>query len=200
MPTPPNLDGQTQAVVFDSPPYTFGPIIQTVPVGSTASYHNGTEAANQPLPSEPGSPSPVVMLAARVFTSIGVSVPDSTWTTIGFDTVERQIGQLWSPTSPSVFTFVRQGWFNVVGGVDFAASATGSRGIRFVRSDGIVLAALRVPAPTEVCMLHLDTQDFFLAQQTVHMEVWQSSGGTLTTVAEDRQSPIFSALYQAISV
>lgn len=202
MPNPPNSDFQTQARVEDAPPYGVGPNALTMPAGSTAAYINGTEAANQPGPNDPSAPGPPILMAVRVYNSVGASIPNATWTTVSFDTVERQVGKLWVASAPTLITFSRQGWFGLAAGVDFTANAVGSRGLRFVRNDGTVLAAERgaTAIAGENDMRHTMTQDFFLAGQSVHLEVWQSSGGALSIVTEGRQSPMCSATFFNIQV
>jgi hypothetical protein len=76
-------------------------------------------------------------VACRVVTTGTHSIPDSTWTAVTWDSeVSDQWGMVDLGSHPTRLTAVANGWHLLTSIVDFAANATGFRGIRWLLNGG----------------------------------------------------------------
>jgi len=131
---------------------------------------------------------------ARVYNSGNISISDSAFTDLTFDSERQDTDDYHNPGSnPERLTVPVDGTYLVTGHLRFAASSTGVRIVRIVRGGTTVLAQQRITSLSfSVIEFSIATTHILPAGQYVTLSVWQNSGGNLNVESANNFSPEFS--------
>ena len=133
----------------------------------------------------------------KVYNSANQSITTATATVLTFDTEDYDNDTMHSTVSnTSRITLTTGGRYLLMGKVQFASNATGTRRVRIVLNGITVLAEVQVPASNVgVVTLPILTVDTFAAADYVELEVYQDSGGALNAVRNASYTNYFLAEY-----
>lgn len=127
------------------------------------------------------------------------SLSNTTWTSITYDVEDLDTDAAHSTSSnTSRFTAPYAGWYQVSGGVEFAVSATGQRGVAFAVNGTLVnasrvfvsaTAATGMSVPARTKLVFLNVGDY------VEVQAWQNSGGALNTFSSAEAASSMSVVW-----
>jgi len=128
---------------------------------------------------------------ARVSRATTFSLPTTAGQLVPFDTIETNVGGLFSLTTPTRLTMAAAGFYLLGAFAEFAAAAAGMRRLQLLPSAGAPVATLDVPGgqwngSTWVLIarrLTLVGGRFFAAGEYVEVQAYQDSGGALDLTA-----------------
>jgi len=129
------------------------------------------------------------LAGARVYSSSGIQIPNSTDYVIGFDTERWDTNNFWSSVSPGVLTVRASGYYSVAAAIKFASSSTGNRGLKVRKNSSCISAQFITNTTTNSCYISTATNSYFDVGDTITVSVYQSSGGNLELLREDGTSP-----------
>jgi hypothetical protein len=133
--------------------------------------------------------------AVRAKNSAVQAIGNASWTSLTFDTEDFDSQALHSTSSnTSRITASLTGVYLLGVNLQFAANTTGVRSVKFLQNGVTEIGANSEPAAnTGVTYLHHTTIAYLVSGNYVEAQVYQSSGGSLNTVYEAGNSPIFWA-------
>lgn len=106
------------------------------------------------------------------------SIPNNDWRSVSLNaSASGAVAITWSDPN---FVVSRAGHYLITAGVRFDANGSGNRGLGIVRNDGTILVRVIQPASSSGAFSLTASKIVALSQgQSVHLEAYQSSGGTL---------------------
>lgn len=144
----------------------------------------------------------------RAYNSAAISIPDAAWTALTFnseywDTHDAAASTFHSTSSNTGRITIpagRGGYYLFGASVEFAANATGRRGVRIVHSVGATVFAesLEDATPSGAHALTIATLWSIAAAEYATVEVFQNSGGALNCNRSGDYSPEFWATFVGI--
>jgi hypothetical protein len=114
------------------------------------------------------------------------SIPNSAWTSLGFDTntIDTYNGHS-TITNNSRYVAQVAGWYRTCGNVSFVANTTGIRGVRLAVNGTVTNASANYTNPTlvgAVTTMTTPTKNVFLnVNDFIEVQAIQTSGGALNT-------------------
>lgn len=131
---------------------------------------------------------------ARVYNSTDVSIPDSTFTAVAFDSERFDTDTYHSTGSnTSRLTAPVLGKYSISGHIRFAANATGQRIVRIQLNGSTTIAQQRLHTViAAIVEFSIDTKYELAAGDYVTLEVWHNSGGSLSVLFAGNHSPEFA--------
>lgn len=135
-------------------------------------------------------------LSARVQSSVAISVPHNTFTTLSFDTVRWNVGGVWNPATPDRLNLLQAGIWMVGGNVTFQANANGVRTIR-MRENGPVFFYNKIQHSNTGITMSLSASTIWLIEDpnVLILQAHQTSGITLNALTLEVHSPVIFAHY-----
>ncbi len=130
--------------------------------------------------------------AVRVRSSVNISVPNATWTTLNFDTEVFDSNNLHDAVNPDRLTAPADGYYLIIGNIlwALAAAGNGERGSRILHSDGTLLARTGIasapgtayspnPITNSATMWYMSAGDY------VVLQAYQSEGSALNVLTSE---------------
>lgn len=138
--------------------------------------------------------------ACRVFHNATIShTTSAAWQTLTFNSERFDTAAMHdTATNNPRITFTVGGLYLIGGHVEFAAHATGMRGLRIQHSSGVTLAATHNAAVTTAGVSQhvlVTTVAAQAAGQYVVLDAWQNSGGALSIFSAAASTPEFWAVW-----
>jgi hypothetical protein len=133
--------------------------------------------------------------ACRIYNDAAISHTSSgNWQFLTFNSESLDSDTMHDPSvNPGQITFVHAGVYLVGGAIEFAAHATGARGIA-IRLDGATyIASQLVPTANLAQTVSVAALHYFAAGQYIELAGLQSSGGALGMNRSADYSPLFWA-------
>jgi len=136
-------------------------------------------------------------IAARVIRTSVQSIPNSTWTAIGFsqatfDDRPSGLSAHWSSGTPTRLTCQVAGVYIISGHISFSANSTGRRVVRILRNGTTQIALSSVNATsTQIVHISLSALLKLSVGDYIELGAYQDSGGVLD-IAYDTYSPVLS--------
>lgn len=129
---------------------------------------------------------------ARVYSSIDVSIPNNTWTSITYDTERYDTDTLFEIANPTRLRATTAGKYVIVGNVEFAENTAGRRKLRILRNNMDIIAhSIDIGPPNVPFALNIATIWDMAANDWVELQAHQTTGGDLDVVATVKYSPEF---------
>lgn len=148
------------------------------------------------------------MSGARVYNNANISIANNAWTALTFnseywDTHDAAASTFHSTSSNTGRLTIpagRSGYYLVGATVEFAADATGKRGLRLVHSVGatVFAASIEDATPTGVHALTIVSLWNLAAAEYVTCEVFQNSGAAINANRSADYSPEFWITLQGV--
>jgi hypothetical protein len=156
-------------------------VISVAPNGSTDAFNKKWEFDGDNGLKRPGGAYIGDLQAARVYRSSTQSVNNITWTAITFDSEIRDDGGFHSTSSNTDrMTAPATGWYQISANIEFVASSTGSRMVRFYLNGTTEIArAALASIATYSTFVPLTATYYLTASDYVTCDVFQDSGGSL---------------------
>lgn len=159
----------------------------------TSAWGNSVKAATDFLANPP---------ACRVWNNAAISVANSTWVALTFNSERWDTNTMHDTvTNTGRITIVTAGLYILTGHAEFAANATGMRGLQLLRNtdaDGIAQIYYQAAPVSTGTAVSLSTVWKFVAGDYVQLRAFQNSGGALnvnTNPANTFFTPEFSATW-----
>jgi len=133
-------------------------------------------------------------LGARVYNNAAITIGDSSWTALTFNSERFDNDTIHSTVSnTSRLTATTAGVYQITGHLEFEGNDTGRRAARITLGGATVLALERDLAPAAAinCELNITTLYELAATNYVELEVYQNSGGDLDVEVSANYSPEF---------
>ena len=137
------------------------------------------------------------VVAARVYNNANISVPDSTWTALNFNSeVFDTDGMHSSVTNTDRLTVVTPGTYLIGGQLAFAANGAGIRGIEIFLNGATVIGEVNdIPVGTGNWRMAIaPTLYQLIAGDYLQLRAYQTSGGDLYVNYYAAYSPVFWAV------
>lgn len=136
---------------------------------------------------------------ARIYNSSTQSISTATLTTLTFNSERYDTGAMHSTsTNTSRLTVPKPGVYLVGGHVEFAANATGQRGLYLYLNGATYLAYdIHDASAANETAVTVSTVDQFVVGDYVELRVYQSSGGMLNVNSVSRYTPEFHMTFLA---
>lgn len=156
-------------------------VISVAPNGSTDAFNKKWEFDGDNGLKRPGGAYIGDLQAARVYRSSTQSVNNISWTAITFDSETRDDGGFHSTSSNTDrMTAPATGWYQISANIEFVASSTGSRMVRFYLNGTTEIArAALASIATYSTFVPLTATYYLTASDYVTCDVFQDSGGSL---------------------
>ena len=133
--------------------------------------------------------------AARVYHNANQSIQHNTHTTLAFNSVRYDTGEMYDPDNSSRLTCQVAGLYLITGHVAFEANANGHRRIYILATlagDSYRAADGAAPAQDGAATLSVATAWYMEPDDYVQLQVRQTSGRALAMVAVEAYSPEFT--------
>lgn len=156
-------------------------VISVAPNGSTDGFNKKWEFDGDNGLKRPGGAYIGDLQACRVYRSSTQSINNITWTAITFDSETRDDGGFHSTSSNTDrMTAPATGWYQISANIEFVASSTGSRMVRFYLNGTTEIArAALASIATYSTFVPLTATYYLTASDYVTCDVFQDSGGSL---------------------
>lgn len=120
------------------------------------------------------------VIVAQVGCATAQSVANTTYTDISNDTEYYDTDGFYGTASPTLLTIPYTGWYDIAARVTWQNNGTGFRASRILQG-GAVLLEQKIPALSgDVTSYAFSIMERLTAGQTIKMDCYQNSGGTLT--------------------
>jgi hypothetical protein len=128
----------------------------------------------------------------RAAISTDFSTSNSLWNTISMDDVDDPYS-LWTTDT---LTVARAGLYSLTAGVEWDANATGVRFLKFLLNGSVMRGRVCMPAasgqPTGACLTRIVR---LAVNDTIRLQTWQNSGGSLALKYGTEQQAFIEAAY-----
>lgn len=137
--------------------------------------------------------------AVTVWRNSNQSVSNATQTDILFNTDLSDPNNMHDEVTPGAELYAwAPGWYTVTATIQFATNATGYRQVTFVRSDGTTFGMQQnwAPSASAPTVVNASASVYLTAGQSVKVQAYQTSGGSLNVESASQYAPSGSLVKQ----